>query len=39
MLWQMSHRRFLLLLSILLGFEFVVLAIAPTDRKDWLPCC
>ena len=32
----MPHRRFLLLLSVLLGIEFVVLAIAPNDRKDWL---
>lgn len=31
----MSHRRFLFLLSILLGIEFAVLAIAPNDRKDW----
>ena len=36
MLLQMSHRRFLFLLSVLLGIEFVVLAIAPNDRKDWL---
>ena len=36
MLLQMPHRRFLFLLSVLLGIEFVVLAIAPNDRKDWL---
>ena len=33
---NMSHRRFLFLLTVLLGIEFVVLAIAPNDRKDWL---
>lgn len=36
MLLKMPHRQFLLLLTIVLGIEFVVLAIAPTDRKDWL---
>ena len=36
MIFQMSHRRFLLLLGCLLGIEFVLLAIAPNDRKDWL---
>jgi putative membrane protein len=36
MILQMPHRRFLLLLSVLLGVEFVLLAIAPNDRKDWL---
>lgn len=36
MLLRMPHRHFLLLLAILLGIEFVVLAIAPNDRKDWL---
>ena len=36
MLLQMPHRRFLFLLSVLLGIEFVVLAIAPNDRKDWM---
>lgn len=36
MLLQMPHRRFLFLLSVVLGIEFVVLAIAPNDRKDWL---
>ena len=33
---QIPHRRFLFLLTVLLGIEFVVLAIAPNDRKDWL---
>jgi uncharacterized membrane protein YjdF len=33
----MPHRQFLFLLTVLLGFESVVLAIAPDDRKDWLP--
>ncbi len=36
MLMKMPHRRFLFLLTIVLGIEFVVLAIAPNDRKDWL---
>lgn len=36
MLLRMPHRRFLFLLAVLLGIEFVVLAIAPNDRKDWL---
>lgn len=36
MLLKMPHRQFLFLLTIVLGIEFVVLAIAPTDRKDWL---
>ena len=36
MLLKMPHRKFLYLLTIVLGIEFVVLAIAPTDRKDWL---
>jgi putative membrane protein len=36
MLLKMPHRRFLFLLMVLLGLEFVVLAIAPNDRKDWL---
>ncbi len=36
MLLNMPHRRFLFLLTVLLGIEFVVLAIAPNDRKDWL---
>jgi len=36
MLLQMPHRRFLFLLSGLLGIEFIVLAIAPNDRKDWM---
>jgi putative membrane protein len=34
-LLRMPHRRFLLLLSVLLGIEFALLAIAPHDRKDW----
>jgi putative membrane protein len=36
MLLKMPHRRFLFLLTILLVIEFVVCAIAPYDRKDWL---
>jgi putative membrane protein len=36
MLSQIPHRRFLFLLTGLLGIEFVVLAIAPNDRRDWL---
>jgi putative membrane protein len=36
MLLKMPHRRFLFLLTILLVIEFVVCAIAPQDRKDWL---
>jgi len=36
MLLKMPHRHFLFLLTIVLGIEFVVLAIAPNDRKDWL---
>jgi putative membrane protein len=35
-LLQMPHRRFLILLTIVLGIEFALLAIAPNDRKDWL---
>ena len=36
MLLQIPHRRLLFLLTVLLGIEFVVLAIAPNDRRDWL---
>jgi putative membrane protein len=36
MQWKIPHRRFLFLLTILLVIEFVVCAIAPYDRKDWL---
>jgi putative membrane protein len=36
MLLKMPHRRFLLLLAVLLGIEFAICAIAPNDRKDWL---
>ena len=36
MLLNMPHRRFLFLLTVLFGIEFVMLAIAPNDRKDWL---
>ena len=32
----LPHRRFLLVLGVLLGFEFLALAISPNDRKDWL---
>ena len=35
MLLQIPHRRSLFLLSVLLGIEFALLAIAPNDRKDW----
>jgi putative membrane protein len=35
-LWTMPHRRFLLVLAVLLGIEFAICAIAPSDRKDWL---
>jgi len=36
MLLRMPHRQFLLVLAILLAIEFVVLAISPFNRKDWL---
>ena len=36
MLLKLPHRQFLLLLTALLAIEFVVLAIAPHDRKDWM---
>jgi len=36
MLLNLPHRQFLLLLTALLAIEFVVLAIAPHDRKDWM---
>lgn len=36
MLLKLPHRQFLLLLAALLAIEFVILAIAPHDRKDWL---
>jgi len=36
MLLKMPHRQFLLLLTALLAIEFVILAIAPHDRKDWM---
>ena len=32
----LTHRQVVLLLSILLGIEFIALAIAPVDREDWL---
>ncbi|HVY04532.1 MAG TPA: DUF2238 domain-containing protein [Burkholderiales bacterium] len=35
-IWKMPHRRFLLVLGVLLGAEFIWCAIAPNDRKDWL---
>jgi putative membrane protein len=35
-LFRLSHRNFLYLLSALLGIEFAILAIDPTDRRDWL---
>jgi hypothetical protein len=35
-LWlRTPHRRFALLLSVLLGIEFTLLAVALHDRKDW----
>ena len=33
---RLTHRQVVLLLSTLLGIEFIALAIAPTDRNDWL---
>ena len=36
MLLNLPHRQFLLLLTALLAIEFVILAIAPHDRKDWM---
>lgn len=36
MLMRVSHRRFMLILAVLLAIEFVALAISPHDRKDWL---
>jgi len=36
MLLKMPHRQFLLLLTALLAIEFVILAIEPHDRKDWM---
>lgn len=36
MLMRMPHRRFLLILAVLLAIQFVLLAISPHDRKDWL---
>ncbi len=36
MLLRMPHRQFLLILGALLGAEFVLLGIAPHERKAWL---
>ena len=36
MLMRMSHRRFLLVLAVLLAVQFVLFGISPHDRKDWL---
>jgi putative membrane protein len=36
MLLRLPHRQLLLLLGALLAIEFVILAIAPHDRKDWM---
>src|SRR6266850_1923018 len=36
MLLRLPHRQFLLLLGALLAIEFVIFAIEPHDRKDWL---
>jgi putative membrane protein len=36
MLLKLPHRQFLLLLTALLAIEFVILAIEPHDRKDWM---
>jgi len=36
MLLKLTHRQFLMLLTVLLAIEFVILAIAPHDRKDWM---
>ncbi len=35
-LWGMPHRRFLAVLTVLLGIEFAICAISPNDRKDWM---
>ena len=36
MLLKWPHRQFLMLLTVLLAIEFVILAIEPHDRKDWM---
>lgn len=36
MIFRLSHRAFLLLLTALLAVEFVVLAIHPHNRQDWM---
>ena len=36
MLLKLPHRGFLLVLGVLFAIEFIVLAISPHDRKDWL---
>jgi len=36
MLLRLPHRQLLVLLGALLAIEFVILAIAPHDRKDWM---
>ena len=36
MLFRISHRRFLYLLTALLAIEFAILAIHPNDRHDWI---
>jgi putative membrane protein len=36
MLFRISHRRFLYLLTTLLAIEFAILAIHPDDRHDWI---
>lgn len=35
MLTHVSHRRYLLILGIVFGIEFTLLAISPHDRADW----
>lgn len=36
MIFRLSHRAFLLLLAAMLAIEFVILAIHPHDRQDWM---
>ena len=35
-LMKISHQKYLAILSIIFGIEFLVLAISPHDRSDWL---
>lgn len=36
MIFRLSHRAFLLVLAALLAIEFMILAIHPHDRQDWM---